>query len=59
MRSPCRNCRGEGYIINSPCHSCRGLGRTLQTKRGAINIPAGRVFHRTGVQLILRSCDTN
>ncbi|XP_065884980.1 dnaJ homolog subfamily A member 3, mitochondrial-like isoform X2 [Dysidea avara] len=41
MRSPCRNCRGEGYIINTPCHSCRGSGRTLQTKRGTINIPAG------------------
>ena len=41
MRSTCRNCHGEGYIITTPCRSCKGLGVTMQTKRGTVNIPAG------------------
>lgn len=41
MRSTCRNCYGEGYIVTTPCRSCRGSGITMQTKRGTVTIPAG------------------
>lgn len=44
MRSTCRNCHGEGYIVTSPCRSCKGLGVTMQTKRGAIDIPPGNII---------------
>lgn len=41
MRSTCRNCHGDGYIMTTPCRSCKGSGVTQQTKRGTISIPAG------------------
>ncbi len=37
----CGRCQGEGRVITSPCAACRGTGRTRQTRRIAVKVPAG------------------
>ena len=37
----CPRCRGAGQIIEKPCRSCRGEGRTSNTSRIKLRIPAG------------------
>ncbi len=37
----CPNCHGSGQVIEKPCHSCAGEGRTEQTSRIKLKIPAG------------------
>jgi len=39
--STCPVCQGTGEVISIPCTRCDGSGRTLVTRRIAVNIPAG------------------
>ncbi|VWU50811.1 heat shock protein 40 [Hepatocystis sp. ex Piliocolobus tephrosceles] len=38
---PCRNCSGNGQIINNPCKHCSGSGVKIQTKNITLDIPPG------------------
>ncbi|SCO70815.1 heat shock protein 40, putative [Plasmodium vivax] len=38
---PCRNCSGNGQIINNPCKQCSGSGVKFQTKNITLDIPPG------------------
>ncbi|KOB61611.1 hypothetical protein PFHG_03408 [Plasmodium falciparum HB3] len=38
---PCRNCSGNGQIINNPCKHCSGSGVKFQTKNITLDIPPG------------------
>lgn len=37
----CDRCQGEGSILTTPCQKCRGTGRTRNTRRLEVTIPAG------------------
>lgn len=37
----CDRCHGSGKIIDSPCRTCSGAGKTRQTKKVEIDVPAG------------------
>jgi len=37
----CARCAGEGRIVPNPCEECRGTGRTRQTRKIAVKVPAG------------------
>lgn len=39
--SPCRNCGGNGVIIESPCPTCRGSGVERRPREVKVRIPAG------------------
>lgn len=39
--SPCRNCGGNGAIIESPCATCRGTGVERRPREVKVRIPAG------------------
>ncbi|XP_020906435.1 dnaJ homolog subfamily A member 3, mitochondrial isoform X1 [Exaiptasia diaphana] len=41
MRSTCRRCGGQGYIISTPCRKCRGKGKVSETRRITVPVPAG------------------
>ena len=41
ISQPCPTCHGNGQIIPDPCGTCGGTGRTQQTKRYRVNVPAG------------------
>jgi molecular chaperone DnaJ len=41
ISQPCSQCQGTGQKITSPCRTCGGSGRTHQTKRYKVNVPAG------------------
>ncbi len=38
---PCTRCGGKGRIIKSPCSKCHGSGKTGNTKRVEVKVPAG------------------
>src|SRR5262245_21924318 len=38
---PCRECRGEGSVIEAPCPDCRGDGRRRASAKLDIRIPSG------------------
>uniref|UniRef100_A0A8C9H8L2 Chaperone protein DnaJ-like n=1 Tax=Piliocolobus tephrosceles TaxID=591936 RepID=A0A8C9H8L2_9PRIM len=38
---PCRNCSGNGQIINNPCKHCSGSGVKIQAKNITLDIPPG------------------
>ncbi len=38
---PCRDCRGQGTIIDSPCTECRGTGAVRTTRTVQVKVPAG------------------
>lgn len=38
---PCRECRGQGTVIDSPCKECRGSGSVRTTRTVQVRIPAG------------------
>lgn len=38
---PCSTCRGTGQVINNPCQQCNGAGRSRQSHKLDVNIPAG------------------
>jgi molecular chaperone DnaJ len=37
----CSKCRGEGTVIENPCPKCSGAGRTRNTRRISVKVPAG------------------
>jgi molecular chaperone DnaJ len=41
IASTCYVCNGAGKIIRYPCKTCDGRGRTLETRKIKVNIPAG------------------
>jgi len=41
ISQPCPTCHGNGQIIPDPCRTCGGSGRTHQTKRYRVKVPAG------------------
>ncbi len=51
IAAACPTCRGEGKVITDPCPRCYGQGRTRQTARVKVKIPAGV---DTGSRLRLR-----
>jgi molecular chaperone DnaJ len=38
---PCRDCRGQGTVIDNPCPECRGAGAVRTTRTVQVRIPAG------------------
>jgi molecular chaperone DnaJ len=38
---PCRNCHGEGRVIEEPCPACHGEGRTRSERAIKVEIPPG------------------
>jgi molecular chaperone DnaJ len=38
---PCRNCRGEGRVIEEPCPNCHGEGRARSERTIKVEIPPG------------------
>lgn len=41
LSRPCRQCRGEGRIIDKPCRSCKGRGVVRKSREIKVAIPAG------------------
>jgi molecular chaperone DnaJ len=41
IAQPCSQCGGRGLVIEDPCPTCGGSGRTHQTKRYRVKVPAG------------------
>ena len=41
IASTCSVCNGSGKIIRYPCKTCSGKGRTLETRKIKVTIPAG------------------
>jgi molecular chaperone DnaJ len=39
--SPCRACRGKGFIVDDPCPSCRGTGTERKARQVKVRVPAG------------------
>jgi molecular chaperone DnaJ len=39
--SPCRNCRGQGFLIEEPCATCRGVGTERKARQVKVRVPAG------------------
>ncbi|MCS3923213.1 molecular chaperone DnaJ [Methanosalsum natronophilum] len=49
--TPCRDCRGEGRIIDTPCAECRGNGKVKKVRKISVKVPKGA---DTGVRLMVR-----
>ena len=41
LSQPCRDCRGQGRLVDSPCPECRGTGTTSRERTLTVRIPAG------------------
>lgn len=41
IQQTCPSCHGQGQVIASPCGDCRGSGRTRESKKLKVKIPAG------------------
>jgi len=41
ISQPCSLCGGRGTVIDDPCPTCHGAGRTQQSKRYRVKVPAG------------------
>merc|ERR1712168_606669 len=41
MRSTCRRCAGQKYVISRPCNECEGKGKTVQRRKITVPVPAG------------------
>ncbi len=41
LSEPCRDCRGQGSIVDEPCPDCRGTGSATQERTITVRIPAG------------------
>ncbi|MGI5891593.1 MAG: molecular chaperone DnaJ [Bacillota bacterium] len=37
----CKNCQGQGTIVEEPCPECRGSGRVKKERKLSIKVPAG------------------
>lgn len=38
---PCRNCNGQGFLIDEPCGTCRGTGVQRRPREVKVRIPPG------------------
>lgn len=41
ISTTCSRCQGTGKVLVSPCSHCRGQGRSKQSKRVEVRVPAG------------------
>ena len=41
VQQTCPRCKGRGTIITQPCKTCSGQGRTRETRRLSVKVPAG------------------
>ena len=41
VQQTCPRCKGRGTIITQPCKTCSGHGRTRETRRLSVKVPAG------------------
>ena len=41
FRQACPTCRGSGYSIEKPCTRCNGEGRTMESSKIKVRVPAG------------------
>ena len=41
LSQPCRDCRGQGRIVDTPCGDCQGSGVTTRERTLTVRIPAG------------------
>jgi len=41
VQQPCPRCKGRGTIITRPCRSCGGQGRTRESRKLSVKVPAG------------------
>ncbi|HET7721294.1 MAG TPA: DnaJ C-terminal domain-containing protein, partial [Acidimicrobiales bacterium] len=39
--SPCRACRGQGFVVEDPCPTCRGAGTERKARQVKVRVPAG------------------
>lgn len=39
--APCRNCRGQGFVVDEPCPTCRGAGTERKARQVKVRVPAG------------------
>ena len=39
--TPCRNCRGQGFVVEDPCPTCRGAGIERKARQVKVRVPAG------------------
>jgi molecular chaperone DnaJ len=41
VQQTCPRCKGRGSVVTKPCGLCRGQGRTQETRRLSVKVPAG------------------
>ena len=41
VQQPCPRCKGRGTIITRPCRTCAGQGRTRESRKLSVKVPAG------------------
>ena len=41
LSQPCRDCLGNGRVVDTPCPDCRGSGTTTRERTLTVRIPAG------------------
>ena len=41
VQQTCPRCKGRGSIVTKPCKACAGQGRTRETRRLSVKVPAG------------------
>ncbi|HWL35686.1 MAG TPA: molecular chaperone DnaJ [Frankiaceae bacterium] len=41
LSQPCRDCRGQGRVVDTPCRDCKGTGVTTRERTLTVRIPAG------------------
>jgi molecular chaperone DnaJ len=39
--APCRNCHGQGFVIDDPCPTCKGAGTERKARQVKVRVPAG------------------
>ncbi len=49
--TPCRECGGEGRIIDTPCSECRGSGKVKRVRKISVKVPKGA---DAGMRLMVR-----
>jgi molecular chaperone DnaJ len=41
VQQTCPRCKGRGSVVTQPCKTCAGQGRTRETRRLSVKVPAG------------------
>ena len=41
VQQTCPRCKGRGSVVTKPCGRCRGQGRTQESRRLSVKVPAG------------------